>query len=254
MGLFDLPAPLFAAIDGVLATVLPAVVRLAIWGVVAGLITMLLYRRLSNQDRIAELKAQQKAQQKAMTDFEGEFDELMPLIGSTLKLGLKQLSLALGPAVLASVPILFLVIWVAGEFANEAPEAGSVIELTPRPATFEGYRWSQPSSVTTEAGVWRLTWPDESGRVSLEGPAGPVLTFPLEERIAVIHKRQWWNVLMANPLGYLPDESKIEHIDIALPELSVLPFGPGWIRGWMFTFFLVFLASSIAFKFILRID
>jgi len=60
MGLFDLPAPLFSAFDGVLGMALPPVLRLVIWGILAGWLTMVVYRRLSNQEKIGELKAQQK--------------------------------------------------------------------------------------------------------------------------------------------------------------------------------------------------
>jgi len=59
---------------------------------------------------------------------------------------------------------------------------------------------------------------------------------------------------MANPLGYLPDDGKTDVIHIALPEPAMIAAGPGWIRGWMFSFFVTFLLSSLAFKFLLRID
>ncbi len=126
MGLFDLPAPLFTTIDGVLGMALPPVARLVFWGILAGWLTMMVYRRLSNQEKIGELKAQQKGQQKKIAEFDGEFEELMPLIRHTLALGFKQLGLALGPALLSTVPVLFLIVWVAGAFGNEAPAAGSI--------------------------------------------------------------------------------------------------------------------------------
>ena len=110
MGLFDLPAPLFGAIDGLLAMALPAVIRLVIWGVLAGWLTMVVYRFLSNQEKIGELKTQQKVQQKNIAEFDGEFAGLLPLIRQTLALGFKQLGFALGPALLATVPILFIVL------------------------------------------------------------------------------------------------------------------------------------------------
>ena len=59
---------------------------------------------------------------------------------------------------------------------------------------------------------------------------------------------------MANPIGYLPDDAIVESIDIELPEQQFLSFGPGWLHGWMFSFFVSFLLSSIGFKLALKID
>ena len=83
MGLFDLPGPLFGLIDHFLAMALPAVVRLGLWGVLAGWLTMMVYRRLSNQDKIQALKAEQKFQQKEISEFDGEMRDLFPLIRHT---------------------------------------------------------------------------------------------------------------------------------------------------------------------------
>lgn len=58
----------------------------------------------------------------------------------------------------------------------------------------------------------------------------------------------------ANPLGYLPAGGGVETIHIALPARQYLGFGPGWLRGWMFSLFLTFLLSSVVFKFLLKID
>jgi uncharacterized membrane protein (DUF106 family) len=253
MGLFDLPAPLFSAIDGVLAMALPPVLRLIIWGILAGWLTMIVYRRLSNQEKIGELKAQQKIQQKKIAEFDGEFEELMPLIRHTLALGFKQLGLALGPALLATVPILFIVIWVAGEYGYEAPAAGSEVLLTAEPA-INDIHWSSTTEVKITDNGWAINWPAEGQSLTMTDGRQPLLVLPLEHNIPIIHKKKWWNLLMANPIGYLPDDGKTDVIHIALPEPVMIGAGPGWMRGWMFSFFVTFLLSSLAFKFLLRID
>jgi len=254
MGLIDLPAPLFSSIDDVLALYVPAVLRLMFWGLLSGWFTMLLYRRFSNQESIAQAKKQQKEQQKIMMDFEGEFDELLPLISSTLGLGFRQLRLALGPALFASLPVLVIVVWVAGQFAYQTPAPADVIRFTALPQVDERYRWSPPQARDDSSSGWLVAWPEESQSASLAIDGESVLTLPLEQNIAVIHKQLWWNFLVANPLGYLPEDSTIEQITIDLPERHVLNFGPGWMRGWMVTFFVTFLLSSVGFKFVLRIE
>ena len=253
MGLFDLPAPLFSAIDGVLGMALPPVLRLVIWGILAGWLTMVVYRRLSNQEKIGELKAQQKIQQKTIAEFDGEFEELMPLIRHTLALGFRQLGLALGPALLATIPILFIVIWVAGEFGYETPIAGGEVLLSAEPANSD-IHWSSTTEVKITEDGWAVNWPAEGQSLTMTDGRQPLLVLPLEHNIPIIHKKKWWNLLMANPIGYLPDDGKTDVIHISLPEPVMIRAGPGWMRGWMFSFFVTFLLSSLAFKFLLRID
>ncbi len=253
MGLFDLPAPLFAAIDGVLAMALPPLLRLMCWGILAGWLTMVVYRRLSNQEKIGELKAHQKAQQKKIAEFDGEFEQLMPLIRHTLALGFRQLGLALGPALLSTVPVLFLIVWVAGAFGNEAPAADSMVHLTAEPSN-DDIHWSSITAVEIAADGWQVKWPGSGQSLTLTDGRQSLLTLPLEYNIPVIHKKKWWNLLMANPIGYLPDEGKTDVIHIGLPEQVIIGFGPNWMHGWMFSFFLTFLLSSLGFKLLLRID
>ena len=253
MGLLDLPAPILSAIDALLAGVLPPLIRLVLWGVAAGWLTMLVYRRLSNQEKIGSLKAEQKAQQKRIAEFDGEFSELMPLVRATLDTGFRQLGLALGPALLATVPVLFLVVWVAGAFAYQAPEAGAPIRFSAEPAEAAIY-WEPPKAATSVDDDWLVTWPGPDSSVVMTDGEAPLLRLPLEHDVPVIHTHKWWNWFMANPLGYLPDGGDVETIHIALPERRYLGFGPDWMRGWMFSFFLAFLVSSVAFKFLLKID
>ena len=258
MGLFDIPAPVFGAIDGVLALAIPRVLRLIIWGIFAGWLTMVVYRVFSDQERIGELKAKQKNQQQDIAEFDGEFAELMPLIRHTLALGLRQLGLALGPALLATVPVLFIVIWVAGEFGYQTPTAGSEVLLIVEPATNE-IHWLPTTDAsiiksTTNENGWLINWPSKEQSVTMVDDHQPILTLPLEYDIPVIHKKRWWNLLMANPLGYLPKDGKTDVVHINLPEAVIIDSGPDWIRGWMFSFFMAFLLSSIGFKLLLRLD
>jgi hypothetical protein len=256
MGLLDLPAPLFGVVDQALATFLPAVIRLALWGVLAGLLTMLVYRRLSNQERIQALKAQQKSAQREIADFDGELGDLFPLIRHALGLGMRQLGLALGPALLATIPVLFLLVWVAGNFGYRLPDAGSAVQVTAPepPGSAPALSWRPAEGATATPEGWNVAWPESGPGLELRESELVLLRLPIEEPVPVIHKRQWWNLFMANPIGYLPDEAGIDMVQMALPQQQFLALGPGWMRGWMFTFFGVFLLSSIAFKIILKID
>lgn len=256
MGLFDLPAPLFGAIDSVLSLALPPVLRLVLWGILAGWLTMVLYRRLSNQEKIQQLKAEQKKQQKLIADFDGEFGDLLPLVRHTLALGLRQLGLSLGPALLATIPVLFIIVWVAGAFGHEQPRPGDRvnIETSAASAVPAGLAWSQPLLARETATGWTLSWPGPEQHVALLQDDRSLFELPFEDSIPVIHKRRWWNWLMANPAGYLPDDAAVDMVEIGLPAQQFLSFGPAWMHGWLFSFFASFLLASIGFKLALRID
>jgi len=258
MGLLDLPAPIFGIIDGVLAMAMPPVLRLVVWGILAGWLSMIVYRLFSDQEKIGALKTLQKKQQKHIAEFDSEFAELLPLIRHTLALGIRQLGLALGPALIATVPVLFIVIWVAGQFGHVSPVAGSEVFLSVEPAGSD-IHWSPAVEVrATEGGGWAINWPSQGQTLTMmEGALTenrPLLTLPIEHDIPVIHKKRWWNLLMANPLGYLPEDAETDVVHIGLPELVIIGSGPAWMRGWMFSFFVSFLLSSFGFKFLLRLN
>ncbi len=186
------------------------------------------------------------------------FRDLLPLIRHTLALGFRQLGHAVGPALLATVPVLFIVIWVAGEFGHVIPPAGSEVFLRIEPANTQ-IHWSSATQARVQDGGWLISWPGPGQSLTLtEGTmrAGglPLLVLPLEHAVPVIHKKKWWNALMANPLGYLPEDGNTDVIHIDLPEIVIIDAGPAWMRGWMFSFFLAFLLSSLGFKRLLRLD
>lgn len=253
MGFFDLPAPIFDLIDGALAVVMPSVLRLIIWGGFAGWLTMIVYRLLSNQEKIGTLKVLQKKQQKHIAEFDGKFSELLPLIRHTLSLGFRQLGFSLGPALLATVPVVFVVIWVAGEFGHVIPNAQSEVLLSIEPVSTD-INWSPLSEVGVTEGGWVIKWPSQGQSITMQEGQQSLLVLPIERAIPVIHKKRWWNLLVANPLGYLPKDGRTDVVHIDLPEAVIIGSGPGWMRGWVFSFFMSFLLSSFGFKLLLRLD
>jgi hypothetical protein len=58
-----------------------------------------------------------------------------------------------------------------------------------------------------------------------------------------------WNWIIGNPAGYLPDNAAVAAIEVKLPELHVVDFGPEWLRDWPATFIAVLLTVSLALKF-----
>ncbi|GJM09719.1 MAG: hypothetical protein DHS20C11_19950 [Lysobacteraceae bacterium] len=251
MGLFDLLSPVFGAIDGVI-DFLPAWLRLTLWALLASALTMWVYRLFSNQEELAELKPQIKSAQAELAKFDGEMSGLWPLIGRSTKLSLRQLRLSLTPALWASIPVIFLLVWVAGHFGYYHPEPGTEVDVTIYEAQTE-LQW-RPPAMQEEDRTYVL-WPAQGSNVALYAVGGsePITTLPFSHPIYVIHKKQWWNWLLANPAGYIADDAPVEAIYLDLPWQKIQPFGPSWMQGWEFLFFTVLVAGSLAIKFIFRI-
>jgi hypothetical protein len=245
VGLLDLPAPLFAALDDLLSGLAPPTLRLALWGVIAAALSMGAYWLLSPQQRIAEAKADALAARRALDAYDGEFAEAWPLMGRVLRTALRQLGLVTSPAVLGSLPVLALLAWLSTTYGHAFPPDGADIPVRTTPAA--GDVQVQPVEADAAAGAGRQI-------LVLDARGNVVERFLLSAPVPTIHKRQWWNALIGNPIGYLPDGGPLEWIELGLPQREYLPLGPAWLRAWYVVFFGVLLAASLAIKAAARIE
>ena len=251
-GIFDIPAPLFGSIDAALAGFLPDSVRLIFWGIAAGAGSMGLYWLTSPQKKLEQAKIDSVAARKALSAYEGDFDGIFPLMVRSLSTSIRHFGLALGPALLGALPVIFLMVWMAGSYGYRMPEAGTDVTVTTigRSATLA---WTDGTQTETE-NSWTVSWPAAGETLSLTDTAGDVLlSLPLSHPVPVRHKHVWWNILFANPLGSLPDDAPAEAVEIGLEAKLFMPFGPGWMRGWEAPFILVVLVASVAIKIMFRI-
>ena len=246
MGLLDLPAPLFAWLDGALGGVMPATARLVLWGIAAAILSMALYRALSSQERITLIKAKAIEARRALDAYDGEFAGAWPLIREMLRLALRQIGLVIGPAVAASVPVLCLIIWLSTAYGHSFPAPGSEVDIRTVPQELQA-RWVDEADSSREpAATPHVVVADEAGRI--------VGDFALAAPVPTLHKRVWWNALLGNPAGYLPEAASLDRIEIGLPRREYVPFGPSWLRGWEVLFFAVLIAGSVAMKIGFRIE
>lgn len=235
MGLLDLPAPVFGAIEAAVADHAPPLLRLGLWAAVAALASIELYRLLSPQRRINAAMRRLQQAQRALAGFDGEFNEALPLMGRMLRASGLRLALVFPAAIAASLPILALLVWLDGAYGARFPDAGQPVAVHARPGGLEA-RWEGAASGA--AGSVVVT--DASRR--------PVVQAEVAAPVPTIHKWKWWNALIGNPAGYLPQEAPVDRIDIELPRLEVLSLGPAWMRGWEVPFFALFLTFALVAK------
>lgn len=240
MGLLDLPAPLFAWIDGQLLGFLPPIGRLIVWSAVAALGSMELYRVLSPQARIKAVEFQVRETQQRLGDHEGSFEDAWLLIRRMLGLAFGRILLVLPATLAASVPLLALIVWLDGAYGRAVPPPGEPVSVHV-PGEFRG-RWIAGTSRTPP----HVEIVNGNGRTIADvAVAAPV---------PVIHKHRWWNFAIGNPAGYLPHDAPVERIEIDLPRQEFLSLGPEWLRGWEVGFFVALTLFALGFKVVRRID
>lgn len=260
-GLLDWPGVVFGLVNRPLVAVLPEPLVLALWALASAWMTMAVYRYFSNQEKLAALKPQVKAVQKKLSNYDGEFSGLMPLIMENFRLSGRHILLALGPALAAGIPVLFVLVWVSNAYGVKMPAAGAEIEVRAIAGQRDNapdWQWrgadARPLAGGDEPGsAWRVSWPAPESPATLVNNGADVVELPPEQSSPVLHKRQWWNALIANPAGYLSAEAPAEAVYLDLPKKRMLPFGPGWMRGWEFLYFVVLIIGSLGLKFIWRI-
>ena len=246
MGLLDLPAPLFAVLDSLLSGLAPPTLRLVLWGVVAALLSMGAYWLLSPQTRIAKAKADALAARRALDAYDGELAEAWPLMGRVLRTALRQLGLVTSPALLGSLPVLAMLAWLSTTYGHAFPPDGADIPVRTTPEAGEAR--VQPVQAEADAAA-------EGHQIVVLDAAGNVVErFLRSAPVPTLHKRQWWNAWIGNPIGYLPDSSRLEWIELGLPQREYLSVGPSWLRAWYVVFFGVLLAASLTIKIAARIE
>ena len=217
MGILDLPGPLFAAIDSLMASLLPAGARLFIWAAMAGAGTLLLYRLISPQARIGQAKREAREARRRVSEFDGEIADAGPLIRGQFGAAFRHLGLVLVPTLISMLPLLALLTWMDRTYSYDYPGLDETPAMTVEPEP-DFTEWIADSDIPlVRIGI--------AGRELVE----IALTVPFP----VIEQRQWWNWLVANPLGYLPGNTGLEKVSIGLPQRAYLPFGPPWMRSWL---------------------
>lgn len=240
MGLLDLPSPVFDYLDHTLFGFLPAMVRIVIWAAIAALLSLELYRVLSPQAKVSGLKSELAEAQKRLNAFDGEFEDAWPLIGRMLSLAFQRIFIILPATLLASLPVLTMVVWMDSAYGHRFPAVGQAVTVV-APEPYQG-KWVDPGNgATPHAEVL-----DKAGNV--------VIDAPLEAAIPVVSKWRWWNLLLGNPAGYLKAGAPVDQVTIDLPDQELFASGPSWLRGWEPAFFLAVLLFAMTLKWVRQID
>jgi uncharacterized membrane protein (DUF106 family) len=256
--LFDLFNPLLSLIDDVLSNslALAPVWRIAIFAALGSVASMSLFNRLSNQAELAVLKQRIRAVQKELARPGMEPGDLKKNIQQNLKLTTRQLRLSLWPALVASIPVVFLLAFCSNQFSVTTSKSDFRVYVTPKeiqgsPLDFEWLGVNAQWDARKKAWTFYQLNPGQTASLMLGSQKQ--LSLPTSVPTSVIHKKRWWNYLFANPAGYLDANVNIGLFAFNTPAQVIFNWGPGWMRGWLFAFMLFLVLFSVVIKVVWKI-
>ena len=101
---------------------LPVWARISLWALVCSALSMWLYRQLSPQAALKALKEAQGASRKRLRGYDGDMAGLYRLIGTDLKISLRQMKLILLPTLVAVAPVVYVMLVLADFYTGENAE------------------------------------------------------------------------------------------------------------------------------------
>lgn len=232
---------MFSAITALFSGLLPPAALIILWAALGAVAAVELYRLLSPQRRLAAVKAELSGVQRRLAIHDGEFSDAWPMIRRMFSLALRRLFMVLPAGILSSLPLLSLIVWLDTVYARHFPGPGeTVAATTPTPGADVQWRPAKGDEAP------RLLVIDQQGRT--------VADVPVKAPVDRIEKHHWWNLLLANPAGYLPDGAAVDRVDLALERRELIAVGPAWMRTWEPLFFAALLLCAIPFSLLRRVQ
>jgi hypothetical protein len=251
---------LFNAIDHLCAA-LPVAVRLGLYGLIVGVLAMLIYWLLAPQGRILAIRAEMADAQRALRAYNGtDPRQILSLSAKSISPAVKQLLVLLLPTLVATAPVLLVMDWLESTYAHRLPTAGDSIMMTiSGPVAGSEPIRSVPRGAIGQplpGGRYAIAWPaiDQNIPILDVQTDQELLRLPLRQPLTTIGRRHWWSALVEGPDRIeLPPGTSVSSIEFDLAPLQVLSLGPGWVRSWQTPFLLALSVAALAMKFTIKI-
>ena len=247
--------PALNMVDRWLAGLLPFAVRLSIWGVLAGSLSIIIYAKLSPQASITKLKKKTWSLQRKMLCLDLKFVNFLRLSKENLKTSLRLFATVLGPALVSALPVLFLAAWIHTCLAYEPPPTPDDLVVTAADGNVDLRllchtnvdKISHDEIHDHDIANLEVIVVMADNKVIYSGT-------PLSPPTPVIHKQQWWSVLLGSPAGYLVEDAPIDSIRLNLSKKQAIKWMPNWAMGWEFPFFVFVFLAALGIKLGFRIE
>lgn len=254
VGLLNLPDPLYGGMNGPLEALLSPVGALIVWSLLCALAVLFVYRLLSPQAKLRIFKQRMRQIQSELAKDADDLPRILRLSGENIKIALKRFLYTLLPTLIAILPLLSLTSWINSQYGYQVPEAGRVIELNVIPEDAELQVQCLPADEPPAVSRQVVADSDMTGLAVLDLDGTQLAEMHMPPPSSSVSKKVWWNVLLGNPMGYLPENAGIEHIAYNFPRRELIPAGPHWMRGWEFVFLLGMTIFSILLKLKFKVE
>ena len=238
---------------------------LLFWPVLAGIIALLVYKKISNQAGIADAKRWIVVNLLEVVVYRNDIASVLRSTGRALAHNARYLAYNIVPLLVMIVPMTVILVQLVSHFAYRPLDKGEVrlLEVALDPAAGVASRavlLQAPPGVAVEAGpvrtpdghiVWRLRLEDEGDfalRIVAPGEEqGKAIAVGGDARKIPVLRTKTWEALLYPGEDALPSGSVFQSIRVAVEErdLSPLPSGEGGILLW---FFVASLAAGLVFK------
>jgi hypothetical protein len=272
-GLFDLVQAPFSG--------LPPLVGIAVWSVPVGVFALWIFKKTSNQRRIAAVKAQIHACLFEIRLFNDDLRAILRAQGEILRHVLHYQGLALIPMVFILPPLVLLMVQLHAFYGFRGLQPGAETMVTVTMEDDWSQRWNArrppvelelPSGLRQSApGVWASQLGELSWLVEARQPGDYRLSFKVGGE--TLHKslRVTDSVVRLSPtrpdrsfLGQLewpsepplPTTSGIREITVGYPEgvVSFAGWRLEWSFAWMVVFFVLTMVVAVALKGPMRVE
>jgi hypothetical protein len=248
--------PIFDIIDSWFGAFLTFPIKNLIWGILAGSLAFIIYWISSNQIAISEIKNEMKILRAKMFDSSLEDkSEYNSLAKKNLSLSFKLLGKILLPAVISITPVIIIALWYDMNHSYYVPLDGEKVNVSTYPTLSE-----------LDIEPFELTSKDIEGNtflhltfnyIELSIYSNNILIYsgtPFKKPIPYITKKNWWNLLLGNPIGYIDDNANFEAIIFDYPEKILFSKLPKIINGWELLFFVGIFISTIPLRLIFKVQ
>jgi len=247
--------PIFNFVETTILSYLSFPIKVGIWGAVCGCAAMLVFYFSSDQTSISTLKKKAKKLRKKILDLDTEDSEAKKFIRENLSVSIKLLYKVLFPALLSTLPIIIVFLWMDVYYAFKMPEAGNAINIKVASGA-ENISGFPEGSFEISGASLKLRIQEHQqpiklmykGKMLYEGE-------PWQPPTRSISHKKYWNALFKSEVGYLsPDISDIDALEFGFQRNLIFKDNQGWYSRWEALFFLSLAISSLIIKLAFKIE
>ena len=251
---------------------LSSLVIILVVSFLVSLISMLVYKFVTDQQKLKSIQEEQKKLREEMKKYKDKPDKIMKLQKRAMEISMEMMPQSLKSMMVTFIPVILIFTWLMGNIAYEPIKPGEVFTTT---IAFEN---DVPGSVVLNAsqGIEIISpktqeIKDKMVLWELKGEEGKhILYYGYGEEfyskgVVITNKREYENPKLEKqkkffffiPMGGdgIPNDSNIFYIKVDLKP--VRPFGSfnifGYYLGWLATYFIFSFAFSLALRKLLRV-